>query len=81
MAYKRFVDNVPLAIDCELVRGLETDILPTLYNGLGINGADGQRICKELLQESPHIADRREELQKKLERLSTASMELLQIGL
>ncbi|KAJ8697219.1 hypothetical protein PTI98_007017 [Pleurotus ostreatus] len=81
VAYKRFVDNIPLAIDQELIFGLERDILPTLYAGLGLNGANGTRICQELTQESPQVAGKREELKKKMERLSAASRELLSIGL
>lgn len=80
MVYKRFADNVPLAIDLELVQGAETDILGTLYSNLGMNGQDGIRICKELAQESPQIADRRADLLKKLERLEIASDELLHVG-
>jgi len=80
VAYKRFTDNIPLAIDHELVRGLEQDLSTALYSGLGINGADGFRVCKELMQESPHVAGRREELNKKRERLVIASQELLHIG-
>jgi hypothetical protein len=48
VAYKRFADNVPLAIDHELVRGVERGILSIMNAGLGINGPDGLRICKEL---------------------------------
>ncbi|KAF8991460.1 P-loop containing nucleoside triphosphate hydrolase protein [Cyathus striatus] len=80
VAYKRFADNVALAIDYELVRGVNRDILKTLHTGLGINGPDGHRICKELAQESLNVSDRREELGKKLERLNTASEQLLHIG-
>lgn len=80
VAYKRFADNVPLAVDFELVRGVERDLLKTLYTTLGINGPDGHRICKELAQESSHIADRRADLKKKLERLEFASSELMRIG-
>ncbi|KAJ8514913.1 hypothetical protein ONZ45_g7596 [Pleurotus djamor] len=81
VAYKRFVDNIPLAIDEELIFGLQRNILDTLYAGLGLNGADGLRICKELSQESHQVAGRREELKKRWERLSAASHELLSIGL
>ena len=80
VAYKRFADNIPLAIDDVLVRGLERNILQALYTGLGINGPEGHRICKELAQESPQVADRRTDLAKKLERLEFASEELLSIG-
>lgn len=81
VAYKRFSDNVPLAIDYELVRGVQRDVLKVLNSGLGIHGPDGHRICKEMVMESPHVADRRQELLKKLERLSVASSQLLQISL
>ncbi|KAF8805241.1 hypothetical protein BYT27DRAFT_7224945 [Phlegmacium glaucopus] len=80
VAYKRFTDNVPLAIDRELVQGAERDLLRALYSNLGINGSEGTRICRELAQESPQISDRRVDLQKKLERLEIASRELLHIG-
>ncbi|KAF8885931.1 hypothetical protein BD779DRAFT_643686 [Infundibulicybe gibba] len=40
VAYKRFADNVPLAIDYELVRGTERGVLAALYEGLGINGPE-----------------------------------------
>jgi hypothetical protein len=82
VAYKRFTDNIPLAIDYELVRGLERDLALNLYKGLGLtgNGADCSRVCKGLMQESPHVVGRREELHKKRERLIVASEELLHIG-
>ncbi|KAJ6564725.1 hypothetical protein B0H19DRAFT_1068245 [Mycena capillaripes] len=81
VAYKRIADNVPAAIDHELVRGLGRELLPTLYRGLGINGSDGLRICRELAQESPSVTGKREELLKRLERLETASRELVTVGL
>lgn len=81
VAYKRITDNVPLTIDHELVRGVGRDMLLTLYSGLGINGSDGVRICRELAQESPSVAGKREELGKRLERLETASRELMRVGM
>lgn len=81
VAYKRFADNIPLAIDHELVRGITRNILSILNTGLGINGRDGLRICKELAQENPRVSSLREELRKKLERLDDASQELLKVGL
>lgn len=76
VAFKRFVDNVPMTIDLELVRGVEKDILHVLYSHLAINGPKGDAICKELAQESRKIAERRADLQKKLERLESARFEL-----
>jgi hypothetical protein len=81
VAYKRIADNVPLAIDHELVRGVGRELLPSLHAGLGINGPEGMRICRELAQESPSVAGKREELLKRLERLETASRELVRVGL
>ncbi|KAJ3560217.1 hypothetical protein NP233_g10983 [Leucocoprinus birnbaumii] len=80
VAYKRYTDNVPMAIDRELVCGIERDVLPLLWNGLGLNSLDAHRICKEFAQESSMIANRREELTKKLQRLEEASQQLLQVG-
>lgn len=77
VAYKRFADNVPLAVDVELVRGVESNLLPVLYASLGINGANGDAICKELAQENRKVADRRAELTNKLERLEAGELELL----
>ncbi|KAJ2922810.1 hypothetical protein H1R20_g14302, partial [Candolleomyces eurysporus] len=79
VAYKRVADNIPLAVDQELVRGIERDILKILYGRLGINGPDGHRIAKELAMESPQIADKRQDLMNKLERLRIATQELLEI--
>jgi hypothetical protein len=75
VAYKRFADNVPLAIDYELTQGLSRDILKVLNTELGIYGPRGHEICADMARESPHIADRREELVNKLERLESASRE------
>ncbi|KAF9555054.1 hypothetical protein CPC08DRAFT_643464 [Agrocybe pediades] len=80
VAYKRFADNVPLAIDLDLVRGSEKGVLLALYTNLGVNGPEGSRICKELSMESPHVSDRRADLKKKLDRLESASVELLSLG-
>ncbi|KAF7324988.1 hypothetical protein MKEN_00541200 [Mycena kentingensis (nom. inval.)] len=81
VAYKRVTDNVPLAVDYELVRGVGRDLLPLLYHNLGVGGVEGARICKELAQESPSVANKRAELTKKMERLQSASDELVRIEL
>jgi hypothetical protein len=80
VAYKRFSDNVPLATDFELVRGLSQGVEQALYSGLGISGPDGRRICQELVQENPYVSARREELNQKRTRLDMASSELLSLG-
>jgi hypothetical protein len=45
------------------------------------SGPEGLRICRKLAQESPSVAGKREELLKRLERLETASRELVTVGL
>ena len=53
------------------------------YGSLGVNGPELEdaRVCRDLAQESPQDAERRVELQNKLERLESASEELLSIGI
>ena len=81
MAYKRIADNVPAAIDHELVLGLDRDrgLENALLTGLGITGPDGHLRCKEYLQEPPQVVAQRERLQEKLRRLEAAKKELLDI--
>ncbi|KAJ3503458.1 hypothetical protein NLJ89_g8422 [Agrocybe chaxingu] len=80
VAYKRFADNVPLAIDRELIRGVERNVLATLYEHLQINKSKGRRLCREMSQESQQTSDRRADLKRKLERLEIAYHELRAIG-
>ena len=81
VAFKRFTDLVPMAIDQELLRGLDWDrgLQPTLAKGLGITGPGSLDKAKEYLRELPDIKSRRESLQKKRERLQAAKRELQSI--
>ncbi|EKM53567.1 uncharacterized protein PHACADRAFT_197992 [Phanerochaete carnosa HHB-10118-sp] len=81
VAYKRFVDNISNAIDQELVLSLARDrgLEGALLQGLGITSADGHARCKEFLQEHPQVVTRREELQKRWERLDSAKRELMEM--
>ena len=74
-----FADNIPLAIDVELVQGIERNVLKELYSKLGVNGEDGARVCHELAQESPQVADKKADLLKNLEQLEIASAQLLHL--
>ncbi|KAI6107747.1 P-loop containing nucleoside triphosphate hydrolase protein [Pisolithus croceorrhizus] len=76
VAYKRFVDMVPLAIDYEMVRGLERGLDETLLEGLQITGKDAYERCVAMLQEPAAIASKRRELSMKMERLRVARTEL-----
>jgi Dynamin GTPase effector domain len=68
-----------MAIDQELLRGLHwsRNIEGELLKGLGVSGADGQQVCKDLLQEPQNILSRREELTQKRARLEKAKMQLM----
>jgi hypothetical protein len=83
VAYKRFVDIVPNAIDCELILGLNGDgqLENALYKGLGATGPDFRQRCEDLLAEPPHVAAQRRELEKKKERLESAKKELMGLWL
>jgi Dynamin GTPase effector domain len=70
-----------MAIDHEFVSGVGRDIQVTLLKGLGLSGPNGYAIARELMQEPHNVSARREELQKKLDRLNTARNELLHVGL
>ncbi|KAI9063947.1 hypothetical protein FKP32DRAFT_1603293 [Trametes sanguinea] len=83
VAYKRFSDNIPMTIDYELVLGLERGqaLEKALRSGLGIGSHEAHDRCKAYIQEPRHVAERREELMKKRERLETARRKLTEIWL
>lgn len=80
MAYKRFIDNIPMAIDHELVRGGEQDIFQLLWVRLGLDGPDAREMCEDYAREALQVANRRGELHKKLERLTEATRRLVSVG-
>lgn len=69
-----------MAIDYELVRGGEQDVFQLLWAKLGLDGPDARNMCEEYAQEAAQIADRREELNKKLERLMEATRRLVSVS-
>ncbi|TBU52257.1 P-loop containing nucleoside triphosphate hydrolase protein [Dichomitus squalens] len=83
VAHKRFVDNIPNTIDYELILGLDRDqaLDKALRKGLGIGGGDALAQCAEYIKEPRHVAERREELLKKRERLETARKQLTEVWL
>ncbi|EIW80172.1 hypothetical protein CONPUDRAFT_57692 [Coniophora puteana RWD-64-598 SS2] len=76
VAYKRFADMVPMAIDHEIVLGLEKGMEQALREGLMITSANAKEFCESLIEEPAIVRNRRADLQKKLERLHAASREL-----
>jgi hypothetical protein len=78
VAYKRFVDNVPMSIDRAIVRGLILGLETALFQGLSINGPGGYERCRRLLSEPEDIVERRSELEKRRQRLLSARRELVE---
>ena len=68
VAYKRFADNVPMILDCALLRGVKVGLEPVLFlfNGMHISVPGWYEYCRFLLNEPPEdIVARRDALQKK----------------
>lgn len=78
MAYRRFVDNVPMALDFELVQGVGRDLFRVMAYGLGVVGenASAQGKCREWTGEQPEMTEKRAQLKKKVERLREARLKI-----
>jgi len=76
VAYKRFVDIVPMTIDYTLVSGVTEGLENALYTGLGASGSESYERCQRLLEEPEDISRRREELVKRRDRLVRARDEM-----
>ncbi|KAI0262190.1 P-loop containing nucleoside triphosphate hydrolase protein [Gloeopeniophorella convolvens] len=79
VAYKRFIDNVPKAIDQELVLGSAAGLQDALATGLGLGTPDAYDTCARLLGEPPRIAQKRAELNARRARLVRGREELLNV--
>ncbi|KAL5513429.1 hypothetical protein ACEPAH_3828 [Sanghuangporus vaninii] len=76
IAYKRIVDNVPLAIDHALNQSIAESMKKTLLQKLNFGAADAAKRLKELMKEDPDIALKREALKNKIEMLEKIEAEL-----
>ena len=80
VSHRRFLDNVPLAINHELIYGLvhpdRGGLHDALYRRLGIDGAGADAQCEKLLQEPPNVQVTREEKLARYERFSAAATAL-----
>jgi len=81
VAYKRFTDNVPLAIDRHFIRAFERRIETALFTGLGIGQPNAKERCTNWLKEPESVVTRRADLLDKKSRLEVARTELLEVGL
>jgi hypothetical protein len=73
VAFKRFIDLVPLEVDSEFVRGFDGTIRNALIVGLDIKSSQK---CASWLQDSPEGVGRRKELLATKLRLEAAREEL-----
>jgi hypothetical protein len=78
VAYKRFVDIIPMGLDRTMLRGVTVGLQDTLIKGLNISGSDGYQRCMMLLSEPEHIAELRTGLQNRRQRLVSARKELVE---
>ena len=71
VAYKRFADNVPMILDCALLRSVKVGLEPVLFlfNGVHISVPGGYERCRFLLNEPEDIVARHAALQKKRDSL------------
>ncbi|KIJ53719.1 hypothetical protein M422DRAFT_222407 [Sphaerobolus stellatus SS14] len=79
VAYKRFIDTVPLAIDQELILIDKRVLQEALSLGLKITDSRAQESCRKLMAEPPQISSLREELESRRDRLLAEQKELLAI--
>jgi len=79
VAYKRFVDDIPMCIDRTLLLGVTDGLEQALFDGLGINGPGGYERCRKLLSEPDEVVERRSELEKRHQRLLLARRELSEL--
>ncbi|CAE7058326.1 unnamed protein product [Rhizoctonia solani] len=79
VAYKRFSDTIPLAIDHRYIRAFEQAIQTTLVAGLKISSPDAHDRCAKWMAESQSVVRKRAELTDRKERLDAARMELMEV--
>ncbi|CAE7162109.1 unnamed protein product [Rhizoctonia solani] len=72
VAYKRFVDIIPMAADETLVRGFCRGLERRLFEGLGVSGEGAKERCASLLEYSHEVTLERDMLKTRRDRLMLA---------
>jgi len=80
VAYKRFVDYVPMIIDYHLLKGFNRTIHDFLFKSLALGGEDARERCTTYLEEDPEIVNQRTTLSSMLNRMEIARVELLKVS-
>jgi hypothetical protein len=79
VAFKRYVDNIPMIIDYELLKGFDRTLTNALFQGLQVAGREAQEHASGYLQEDPNVIRRREALEQDLEKFEAALADLQDI--
>jgi Dynamin GTPase effector domain len=79
VAFKRFVDYIPMIIDFELLKGFERTLDDALFKGMALGEDQARKHCAAFLKEDPAIIRRRESLHQDLERFEAALADLQNI--
>ncbi|QRV92126.1 dynamin central region protein [Ceratobasidium sp. AG-Ba] len=79
VAYKRFADNIPLAIDQRYINAFDETVSVALFTGLAIGDEGARDKCAAWLAESQAVVRQRAELQDRKSRLAEARRELLEV--
>jgi hypothetical protein len=79
VAFKRFVDYVPMIIDFEMLKRFNRTIDEILFKELALGTEDARMRCKELLDEAPAVINRRNDLTGKLAKLEAARLEVQKV--
>ena len=79
MAFKRFVDYVPMTIDFEMLKRFNRKLHEVLFKELAMGAEDARIRCEAFLAEAPEVINRRNGLSGKLVRLDSARLELQKV--
>ncbi|KAH7098197.1 P-loop containing nucleoside triphosphate hydrolase protein [Auriculariales sp. MPI-PUGE-AT-0066] len=74
VAYKRFIDAVPLTIEAALVREFDGTLMTALIQSLQLLGPEARATCERWVAEPPAVAVRRRELENQRRALEEASV-------
>ena len=80
MAFKRFVDYVPMIIDFEMLKRFNRTIDEILFKELALGAENAHLICKAFLDEAPEVINRRNDLAGKVVKLEIARLEVQKVG-
>ncbi|KAK4705699.1 hypothetical protein P7C70_g495, partial [Phenoliferia sp. Uapishka_3] len=72
VAYKRFIDFIPRAVDGDIVQGLHEDARQLLISRVGLYDSDASERAEKLVSENQSITKERNELLGRVERLKEA---------